>query len=646
MNKKLKNLSYLLLAAGVALPLVLSPMKPPSKAPSGGPSAEAQTLTASAPGMDGDVTVQVVADKDYIYSVEVTEQNETPGIGTIAVDQIPGQIVSYQTTEVDSISGATITSDAIKTATKAALEGAGLTNAAFTAAPEVTVKREKDATYNTDIVVVGAGGAGMAAAIKAADAGNKVIILETTTMAGGNSIRATGGMNAADTPYQDLNEFGEDAGVEKTLEKAETDEEFADNETVHELAKVVREQYDAYKANPDGYFDSPELMELDTIMGGHGINDPKLVKYMAENSNDAISWLDSLGAKLHSVGAAGGASVFRIHRPTDAEGKVISVGAYIIPVFTENVEQRSSNIRLFYSTHADSLIQDKDGKITGVVATGETGNKLTFNAKAVILATGGFGANHEMVESYRPELKGFMTTNVDSAQGDGIKMGQEVGAATRDLDQIQIHPTVEYSSSHLITEGLRGDGAILVNVNGERFFDEVNTRDKVSAAEIAQPEGFAWLIIDQRMVDASKVIEGYITAGYTKTGATYEELAKEIEVDPTTFAATMDKWNACVEAKSDPDFNRTSFTEPLTNAPYYAIKVTPGIHHTMGGLVINTKTEVLDESGNAIPGLFAAGEVTGGVHGGNRLGGNAVTDFVVYGETAGENVAEYVASLE
>jgi fumarate reductase flavoprotein subunit len=209
------------------------------------------------------------------------------------------------------------------------------------------------------------------------------------------------------------------------------------------------------------------------------------------------------------------------------------------------------------------------------------------------------------------------------------------------MEQIQIHPTVHAATGGLITEGLRGDGAILVNQNGERFYDEVSTRDKVSAAEIAQPGMTAWLVVDGRMTNASSVIQGYINKGMTVTGNTYEELAKAMGVPADTFAATMKKWNGYVAAKNDPDYGRTSFANPLDQASYYGILVTPGIHHTMGGVVINEKTEVLNEKGDVIPGLYAAGEVTGGVHGGNRLGGNAVADFVVFGRIAGKNAAAY-----
>ena len=352
--------------------------------------------------------------------------------------------------------------------------------------------------------------------------------------------------------------------------------------------------------------------------------------------------LDENGITLHNVSSFGGASVKRIHRPVNEEGKVVSVGAYMIPLLQENCEKRGIDIVL--NTTVDTILTDANGAAVGVSGTDKDGNTVVVNAKSVILATGGFGANLDMVTKYKPELAGFMTTNAAGAQGQGIEMATAIGAGTVDMDQIQIHPTVEANTAALITEGLRGDGAILVNANGERFIDEVGTRDVVSAAEIAQPGSYSWLIVDQAMVDASSVIQGYIKKGYTKTGATYEELAKELDIDPATFANTMETWNGYVEAKNDPDFGRTSFANPLNNGPYYAIKVTAGVHHTMGGVTINSATEVLKEDGTVIPGLFAAGEVTGGVHGANRLGGTAVADFVVFGRIAGESAANYASA--
>ena len=621
----MKKLTALLASATMALSLV-------------GCSA-GKTYTGEAYGHDKENPVKVtltIKDKT-ITKVEVDASHETNGIGSKAAETMPGAIVAANSLDVDGVSGATQTSKAIIEAATAALKQAGLEPSDLVSKNTSTTKA-KDIEETVDVVVVGAGGAGMTAAITATDAGKKVIVVESQPIAGGNSVRSTGGMNAAKTPYQDKNEFKEAAGVEKTLATAA--EKFADNATITALAATVKSQWDAYQANPQGYFDSVELMELDTMIGGKGKNNPELVKALAENSADAIEWLASIGAEVKNVGAFGGASVKRIHRPVNADGKVTAVGAYIVPILEKNLQDR--NVQFLFDTTANEIIM-KDGKAVGIKGTGKDGHKVTINAKSVIIATGGFGANAEMVEKYKPELKGFATTNAEGAQGQGIDMATAAGAATVDMDQIQIHPTVhieEDGNAHLITEGLRGDGAILVNTEGKRFYDEVSTRDKVSAAIIAQPEKSAWLIVDQSMVDKSAVIAGYIKSGYTVTGATYEELAKAMGVDEATFTSTMNTWNQAVEAKSDAEFGRTSFANPLTTAPYYAIKITPAVHHTMGGIVINPKAEVLNEKGEAISGLYAAGEVTGGVHGANRLGGNAVADFVVFGRISGQSAAD------
>ena len=595
-------------------------------------------FTGTAKGFGGDVSVTLTLTDGAITGCTAEGKDETEGVGSQAIAKMPGAIAESGSIAVDGVSGATITSTAIKEAAAAALTAAGLNPDDYKTAVENDATAE-DSTVEADVVVVGAGGAGMTAAITAAGEGKSVVILESQSMVGGNSVRATGGMNAGKTVYQDENEFGESAGVEKTLKTAA--EKYADNETITALAKTVSEQWAAYQANPTGYFDSVELMELDTMIGGKGINDPALVETLCANSADAIDWLDEHGITLHNVSSFGGASVKRIHRPVNAEGKTVSVGSYMIPLLQENCEK--AGVKMMLDTTATEILTDANGAAVGVKATGASGETVTVNAKAVVLASGGFGANLDMVVKYKPELKGFMTTNAPGIQGQGIEMAQAIGAATVDMDQIQIHPTVEANTAALITEGLRGDGAVLINAEGKRFIDEVGTRDVVSAAEIAQTGSYSWLVVDQAMVDNSSVIQGYIKKGYTVTGATYEELAKAMGVDEAALAETMNNWNGYVEAKNDPDFGSTSFANPLNTAPYYAIKVTAGVHHTMGGLKINPNTEVLNENGEVIPGLFAAGEVTGGVHGANRLGGNAVADFTVFGRIAGAAASDYAA---
>jgi fumarate reductase flavoprotein subunit len=297
-------------------------------------------------------------------------------------------------------------------------------------------------------------------------------------------------------------------------------------------------------------------------------------------------------------------------------------------------------IKVMYNTKATDLLS-LEGTVNGVLAESDD-TYYTIHSKAVILATGGFGNNQEMIVRYRDDLEGTVTTSAPGIMGDGIVMAQTVGADLVDIDQIQLHPTVEQKTSMLITESVRGDGAILVNQDGKRFTDELLTRDKVSAAELAQPGSYAYIIFDQKLREGLKATEKYISTGITVQGDTIEDLAAQIDVDPAVLAETLANWNKCVADQNDPEFGRTTGMEnDLSTAPYYAIKIAPGIHHTMGGVHIDTGAHVIDLNGNVIPGLFAAGEVVGGVHGGNRLGGNAVADVVVFGKIASESAVDW-----
>ena len=444
------------------------------------PAAVSGDFTGTAKGFGGDVNVTVTLTEGVITNVTAEGASETQGIGSVAIEKLPAEIAATGSIAVDTVATATITSNAIIEAAKAALTAAGVNAEDYNVAVEKG--QAEDVIRTADVVVIGAGGAGMSAAITAADAGKTVVIVESQPMVGGNTVRATGGMNAAKTALQDANTFGEQAGLEKTLASIETS--WADNAVVVELANTVKAQWEEYQKNPTGYFDSKELMQLDTIIGGKGLNDAELVKTMVEGTESGIEWLASIGADLTSVGSFGGASVKRIHRPVNAEGKTVSVGSYIVPILEKNVTERGIEI-LFETTATE--IRMENGAVAGVNAVTADGGNVIVNAKAVILATGGFGANLEMVAQLKPELEGFMTTNAAGIQGQGIAMATAIGAATVDMEQIQIHPTVQFDSSSLITERLRGDGAILVNALGKRFIDEVGTRDVVSAAEILSP---------------------------------------------------------------------------------------------------------------------------------------------------------------
>ncbi len=551
------------------------------------------TYEASARGFGGDVNVSVTVDKHNITDIQVTGDHETENIGSVAIEMVGDRIMEAQDTDVDTISGATVTSMAVVTAASTAL-GEAATDVPKPEKEETEEPVEKTAEeLDADIVIVGAGGAGMTAAIKANEAGKKVLLVEKMPYAGGNTTRATGGMNAAETHYQ------KEQGIDDTVE-----------------------QY-----------------VKDTMEGGHNLNDPALVQALAEGSAPAIDWLDSIGAQLPKIAFTGGSTNPRAHAPEDGS----AVGIYLVSAFKKQLEEK--NIPVLYNTTVTEIIM-KDGRAVGVKADSETAD-YTINAKAVILATGGFGGNEQMIVENNPALAGYVSTNAPGATGDGIKMAQAVGADVVDMDQIQLHPTVEQRTRMLITEAVRGNGAILVNKEGKRFVNEMETRDFVSAAEIKQTDGCAYVIFDQNLRDNVAAVEKYFGIGIVTEGATIEDLAGEIGLDPAVLSKTLADWNKAVANQKDPEFGRTTAMDAdLSTAPYYAILIAPGIHHTMGGLKIDVNGEVLNTKGKAIPGLFAAGEVTGGVHGGNRLGGNAVADVVVFGTAAAESACAYTDALK
>ena len=546
------------------------------------------TYSATTQGFGGDITVDVTLSGGKIADVKIVGDSETPGLGAVAVEKMPAQLLEAQSADVDGVAGATVSSSAIRAAFGDALAKAGVDASTLVKQVAAQTAEKTQETRDVDVVIVGAGGAGMSAAITAKQQGKTVLLLEKMPYVGGNTTKATGGMNAAETHYQ-------------------------------------AEQ---------GITDSVEQFVEDTMKGGHNINNPDLVRTLAEKSADAINWLDEIGAPLPKVSFSGGATNARIHAPADGSG----VGGYLVNCFSETMEKLG--IEVLLETKANEIIM-VDGAAAGVKAESPD-KELTINAKAVILTTGGFGANEEMYCTYRPDLRGTVTTNAPGATGDGIVMAQAVGADLVDIDQIQLHPTVEQATSMLITEGVRGDGAILVNQSGVRFVNELQTRDVVSAAELEQEGQYAYVIFDQNLREGLKATEKYIKNGIVTEGETIEALAEKLGIDPAVLAKTLADWNDAVAAGEDKEFGRTTGMEhDLSKAPYYAIKVAPGIHHTMGGVKINTNTQVIDTNGNVIPGLFAAGEVTGGVHGGNRIGGNAVADIVVYGRIAGANACLY-----
>ncbi|MGO9612801.1 MAG: flavocytochrome c [Dissulfurispiraceae bacterium] len=459
--------------------------------------------------------------------------------------------------------------------------------------PAVEQVPKKIRVEKTDIVIIGSGATGLTAAITAHDRGAKVIVLEKMPITGGNSQLAAGGMNACETTFQ----------------------------------------------KEKGIKDSCQIMYDDTMKGGKNLNDPALVKILAKNSAASVDWLTSIGADLSDVGRMGGASVNRAHRPSGG----YAVGANIVKVLRKNAEDRKIDIRV--NSRVIKILEDKKGRVTGVLVEGKHSKLYQISAKAVIIAAGGFSANPERVAYYQPTFKGMTSSNQPGATGDGEDLGTGAGGYVIDMKEIQIHPTVAAGSRILITEAVRGNGAILVNHEGKRFVNELTTRDAASAAILAQTGKSAYLVFDEGIRKSLKQIDGYFHLKLVVEGDTVKGLAAKIGVPADALEATIEAYNKAYDQKNDPEFKRPDIPLPIRTPNYYAIAVKPGVHYTMGGLKINTNSQVMAKDGKPIPGLYAAGEGTGGVHGANRLGGNSICQTITFGRIAGEEAARQAKAV-
>ncbi|WP_423189019.1 flavocytochrome c [Alkalibacterium sp. f15] len=441
-----------------------------------------------------------------------------------------------------------------------------------------------------DVIIIGSGGAGLAAAIEAKDAGANPVVFEMMPVAGGNTKKSSAGMNASETKFQEA------AGIE----------------------------------------DSNDAFFEETLAGGNETNNEELLNYMVGHSAESIDWLDSIGITLDNLTTTGGMTVERTHRPSDGS----AVGEYLVNGLLDNIEERE--IPLFVNSEVTALLEE-DGKMTGVEVLVNQTDERTISAEAVVVATGGFGANFDMIVEQNPDLEGYVTTNHEGSVGTGIEMISSLGGDVVDMKDIQIHPTVEQSSGYLITEAVRGEGAILVSEEGTRFTNEMDTRDKVSAEIIALPEQKAYLIFDDGVKERVLAIEKYENEGFVVSGESIEELAEAMSLDASSLKETVDTWNTTVSDGEDAEFGRTTaMDEDLSTGSYHAVEIAPGVHHTMGGIRINTMTEVLKTDGNKVDGLYAAGELTGGIHGSNRIGGNAVADIIIFGRQAGKQAVDYL----
>lgn len=559
-----------------------------SCSPKGSAQMKDGNFIGTGEGRSGEISLTISVENGKVTNVKVNSEAETD-FAKPAIEKIGNQFLNgTELSDLDAVSGATMTSlgtiEALQNAVKAA--------------KGIVEKPKKYRNTKCDIVVIGAGGAGLSSAIQASQKGADVIVLEKMGIAGGNSNYATAGLNASET------------GVQRKL----------------------------------GIQDSNEQYFEDTMKGGHYINDPELVQTLVKNSADAVDWLASLGADLSDVGKMAGSTNPRTHRPQGGA----PIGAHLISVLKKQSlnSENSGVIEIRTRNKVLDILADENGAVFGVLVESQSGT-YEIKAKAVIVASGGFGANKKMVSEYRPEYADFNTTNHSGATGDAVEFLKNLDVQFIQMEQIQTHPTVVVGSGIMITEAVRGNGAIMVNREGKRFASEMLPRDAMSEAVLAQTGKSAFLIFDQGIRDSLKAIESYDAQGLLTSGNTIEELAQNLGIPQENLMSTINTYNQYQANANDLDFGRKGNEMPraLEKSPFYAVEVAPAIHHTMGGVKINSNAEVLNNSGNVIPGLFAAGEVTGGVHGANRLGGTAVADIVIYGRIAANSAIKY-ANLE
>ncbi|MBQ8618923.1 MAG: flavocytochrome c [Clostridia bacterium] len=554
----------------------------------------------------GAVTVTVtLADDGSIAAVTVDECKDTPGICELPCEKLPADMVALNSINVDTVAGATMTSNAILAGVKAALENGGVDTTALMEKKEIVVEKAADETLEADVVVIGAGGAGLAAAITAEQNGAKVIVVEKMPKVGGNTILAGGAVNAV----EDRSEF-------------------------------------AIKQN-----DSVQWHFEQTYSGGDYQGDPELIMTLVQNAYDGIQWTKSLGMEWYgeeAVFTVSGGLWPRAWKP------MMPAATGFFDTYTKYIDN-TDKIDLMLNTKAEKILTDANGAACGIVATGETGNTITINAKSVVVATGGFSKNVQLRMAY-DAIWGMLdekvlSTNHEGATGDGVKMLQLLNADFIQMGNIQLLPLGDPKTGSLsgnIEHGV--DTRIFVNKSGLRYGDEGGRRDDMTRDLFAQEDALMWIVMDSDTYPTGDELNNFgetanqlVAAGRAVKADTLDELAALMGVDAENLKATIAEYNRhCIggDLEGQPDeFGRTLFGPAIDNGPFYAGARVPTVHHTMGGVRIDTECHVYTENGEIIENLYAAGEVTGGIHGANRLGGNALADTIVFGRIAGESAA-------
>jgi fumarate reductase flavoprotein subunit len=452
----------------------------------------------------------------------------------------------------------------------------------------LSYKWTSEPSETVDLVVIGAGASGMSAALEAEATAVRVILLEKMPYVGGNTVRATAGMNAVSTDAQ----------------------------------------------SEIGIVDDVETFVSDILESGHSEGNPRMIEIMASESASALDWLTAKGADLSDVGILAGHSMPRTHRPSGGQ----PVGGEIVRVLKDAIQSSTVDLRLEHK--AVQIMLDQNHEISGVGVVDRTGRKYTIHTKKVIIATGGFGGSPEVFVYYNQKLKGYHTTNSPSATGDFIGLVENLGVQLVDMSYIQTHPTVSLEYGVLITEAIRGNGGILINSGGKRFANEMKNRDFLSEDLLSQPDKEVYLIFNEKVRESLAASDDYIDMDLILSAPDVETLANTLRIDTQNLSETMDRYNGFVENQVDLDFGRRSLTVILDEGPFYAVRVTPAVHYCMGGILIDEQARVIDDNGKPIAGLYASGEATGGIHGLNRLGGNSLLDAIVFGRIAGRSAVE------
>lgn len=556
-----------------------------------------QVFEGTGNGKHGDIKVEVTMKDNHIEDIKVLNHGENKVLAEPVYEELEQTIINQNSTEVDVVTGSTATSEGYLEAVNDAIKKSGMT---LVTSKKVSNKSEKEPTEQTfDVVVVGSGGAGFSAAIEAKEAGKSVVLIEKMPAVGGNTLISGAEMNVPNNWVQ------EKLGIKG---------------------------------------DSPEKMAEDTIKGGDELGDPHMIQVMTENALDAATWLkDDIKVEFldDQLFQFGGHSYKRALIPKGHTGQEV------ITKFRAKADKLEIPIKL--NTTAKELIQENN-RITGVKAENKEGQMITYKAKnGVVLTTGGFGSNVEMRKKYNEKMdESYMSTVTEGSTGDGIIMAEAVGADLTNMENIQTYPICNPKTGVIsLLADTRFDGAILVNQEGKRFVEELERRDVISNAILEQTGGYTYQLWNDDINKISGTMkvheaeyEELLKQKMIVKADTLEEAAAFFDIDIQNLKETVKKVNQYAKDGKDEEFNHRGELVSLAKGPYYIEKAAPSVHHTMGGLVINDKTEVLNKDGQPIPGLYAAGELTGVIHGSNRLGGNAITDIIVFGRIAGQEVSK------